>query len=267
MNDLNARMTMLTRLGFAARGVLYTVIALLVIASGRTEDQSGALEYLASGAGRWLLVLLALGLAAYGIWRLSDAALNIERHEDGGKGLAERVGAAVSGIVHLFFAWQAARLMSGPANTGGGSGAEEGARTALELPGGPILLLIGGLALLGVGIYQFVTAWKCDFCKRLDPSVAGEPWVKWSGSLGYAARGVVFLITGAFLTKAGLEAEASEAGGVDQALAWLTSPWDVLVAVGLLMFGLFSFVEARYRIIREVPVDQLADKARSHLPG
>lgn len=267
MDRLDARLTLLTRLGFASRGVLYTIIALLVILSGRTEDQSGALQYLAGGAGKWLLVLLALGLAAYGLWRLADAALNIERHEDKAKGWAERAGALVSGLVHLFFAWQAARLMSGPQGAGGGTTPEEGARTALELPGGPVLVLLAGLALLAVGLFQFVEAYKTSFCDRLDSRVARQPWVKLAGRAGYAARGVVFLIAGAFLTKAGLADRASEAGGLEQALAWLQSPWDVIVALGLLMFGLFSFVEARYRIIHDVPVGELADKARSHLPG
>lgn len=267
LDRLDARLTFLTRLGFASRGVLYTIIALLVILAGRTEDQSGALQYLASGAGRWLLVLLALGLAAYGLWRLADAILNIERHEDKAKGWAERAGALVSGLVHFFFAWQAARLTSGPQGAAGGTTPEEGARTALGLPGGPVLVLLGGLALLAVGLFQFVEAYKTSFCDRLDPRVARQPWVKLAGRAGYAARGVVFLIAGAFLTNAGLQNRASEAGGLDQALAWLQSPWDVIVALGLLMFGLFSFVEARHRIIQDVPVGDLADKARSHLPG
>jgi hypothetical protein len=266
--NASARLTTLTRLGFAARGLLYLVIAFLVLRAGRAEDPSGALQVLAGGAGKWLLILMAAGFVAYGLWRLADATLNIEGHQDGSKGLAERLGAAASGLVHLFLAWQAVRLVRGAASSGGAGGgrAEQGAQTALGLPGGGLLLLLAGLVLLGVGVFQLIKAYKTSFRKHLDGRVANESWVKWVGRLGYAARGLTFLITGYFLLQAGLDEQASKAGGMREALAWLTSPWDSIVAIGLMMFGIFSLVEARYRIIHDVPVEGAARKARSKLP-
>ncbi len=263
--NASARLTTLTRLGFAARGLLYLVIAFLILRTGRAEDPSGALQVLASGAGKWLLILMAAGFIAYGLWRLSDAVLNVEGHEPGGKGLRERVGAAASGLIHLFLAWQAVRLIQGSAQGSGGR-AEQGAQTALSLPGGQLMLLFAGLVLVGVGLFQFVKAYKFSFCDHLDHRVANEPWVRWTGRGGYTARGLVFLISGFFLAKAGLQDQASEAGGMAEALAWLTSPWDVLVAIGLALFGIFSLIEARYRIIHRVPVDGAVQKARSKLP-
>ena len=44
----------LARFGFVMRGVLYIVIAWLVIVNGRTEDLTGALEYLGHGVGKAL---------------------------------------------------------------------------------------------------------------------------------------------------------------------------------------------------------------------
>ena len=265
--NASARLTNLTRVGFAARGLLYLVIAYLVVHSGRAEDPSGALRVLAEGAGRWLLILVTLGLLAYGLWRLSDAALNIEGHEQGKKGLVKRLGAGASGVVHLFLAWQAVRLIQGAAgSSGGGSGAEEGAQTALSLPGGQLMLMIAGLVLIGTGLFQFVKAYKFSFCDNLDRRVADEPWVRWTGRGGYAARGLVFLITGYFLAQAGLQEQAGEAGGMAEALAWLTSPWDIIVALGLALFGIFSLIEARYRVIHQVPVEGMAHKARSKMP-
>ena len=64
----------LARFGFVMRGVLYIVIAMLVIGTGRTEDLTGAMEYLDRGAGRWLLMLMVAGMFGYGLWRVSDAA-------------------------------------------------------------------------------------------------------------------------------------------------------------------------------------------------
>lgn len=251
------RLTTLTRLGFAARGLLYMIIAYLVIRAGRPEDMSGALEYLSQGSGRLLLFAITAGFVAYGIWRLADALFNIERHPPDGKGMRQRLGAAGSGIVHLFLAWQAVKLIRG-AGSLSSSGPQDEARTALELPGGELALVIGGVLLVGVGAFQLISATKAKFLRHLRPDVASQPWAKWTGRFGYAARGLVFLIVGYFLFRAGLDERPGSAGGMEQALAWLDQPWDQLVAVGLFCFGLFSLVEARFRIIHDVPVDDIA---------
>jgi hypothetical protein len=254
----DARLTTLTRVGFATRGLLYLVIAFLILRSGRAEDTSSALEYLGDGGGRLLLIVMAAGLFAYGLWRLSDAALNIERHEPGGKGALERAGAAASGLVHLFLAWRAVRLISGVASSGDGT--RQGAETALQLPGGELLLIGAGLVLLAVGVFQLVKSIRGTFLRYLEPEIARQPWAQWSGRVGYAARGLIFLISGYFLVKAGMTEQASEAGGTAEALSWLTSPVDLLVAIGLLGFGLFSLIEARFRILHDVPVDGIVQR-------
>lgn len=251
--DAAGRLTTLTRLGFAARGLLYLVIGFLVISAGQAEGPSGALDYLAQGGGRWLLGLMAAGLIAYGIWRLADGALDVERRGSSGKALAERAGAAVSGLVHLGLAWQAVRLIQGSASQSG-DGATEGAQTALQLPGGGILLLLAAAILIGVGILQLIKAVNGGFLKHLEPAIANRSWVSWSGRAGYTARGLVFIIIGFFVGQAGLNERSSEAGGMAEALAWLDSPWDVLIALGMIGFGIFSLVEARYRVLHDVPM-------------
>ena len=64
-------LTAFTRLGFAARGLLYIVIAWLVFTSGRSEDASGALSELSQSGGKALLLVMAAGFVAYGLWRVS----------------------------------------------------------------------------------------------------------------------------------------------------------------------------------------------------
>ena len=250
--NASARLTTLTRIGFAARGLLYIVIAVLVLRTGRAEDPSGALEYLGHGGGQLLLGVMAAGLFAYGLWRVSDAAVDIERHGSDRTGLTERAGAAASGVVHLLLGSQAIQLMRGTASAGDGT--QEGTQAALQLPGGATIVVIAAVVLFAVGAFQIVKAVKGTFLKHLEPRIARQPWARWSGRGGYAARGVVFIISSYFLLTAGLEEQAGEAGGTGQALAWLTSPWDVLIAIGLLGFGLFSLIEARFRVLHDVPV-------------
>ena len=259
--NASSRLTALTRIGFATRGLLYIVIALLILRTGRAEDPSGAIEYLGRGGGQFLLGVIVAGLMAYGIWRLADATLNIERHGSGRKGMMERVGAGFSGAIHLLLAWQSIQLMRGAALSEDGT--REGAQTALQLPGGWALVLAGAAVLVVLGAVQLVKAAKGNFLHYLDPSVAKQPWVQWSGRLGYTARGVVFLVSGYLLASAGIEEQASEAGGMARVLSWLTNPFDVIVGAGLLAFGLFSFVESRYRRLHDVPVDGTIRRATS----
>lgn len=270
MADTAAQMTMLTRMGFAARGLIYIVISVLVLTSGQATDPEGALRYLGEGSGRILLLLMTLGLVAYGIWRLADAAANIERHGTDKSGILERLGAAASGVIHLLLAWQAVKLIQGINNSGGtgtsgGDGAQDSAQSVLQFPGGGTLLIIVGVILLAVGLLQFVKAAKGSYLKHLEPSIAQQPWAKWSGRMGYAARGIIFVITGFFLCSAGLEEQASEAGGMATALSWLDSPWDLIVATGLLAFGIFSLIEARYRVLQDIPVETIGQRVKSKL--
>jgi hypothetical protein len=257
--NVNSRLTALTRIGFATRGLLYVVIAFLILRTGRTEDPSGAIEYLSRGGGQLLLGVMAIGLTAYGIWRLVDAALDIERHGSDRKGIMERVGAGVSGAIHLVLAWQAIQLMRGAAASGDST--QEGARKALQLPGGWAFILVGAAVLVVLSAVQLAKAVKASFLRYLEPSVAKRSWVQWSGRAGYAARGFVFLVSSYLLAKAGIEEQANEAGGMAHALSWLTSPFDIIVGVGLLAFGLFSLVEARYRQLHDVPVDSAVRRA------
>ena len=249
MISINGMETM-TRLGFAARGVMYVLIGFIALRSGRAESGTGVLDYLSSGAGRFVLALMAVGFLGYATWRLSEAALDTEGHGKDAKGVAVRIGGAVSGLVHLGLGFYALTLALGSSGGGGDSAsAEEGAATALSLPGGPLLLTVAALALLGTGFYQIAKAVRLKFLEQIDQEAARKNWVKWIGRAGYAARGLVFGIMGWFLLQAASEARAEQAGGMEEALASLPSTLQYAVAAGLLLFGLFSLVEARYRRI------------------
>jgi hypothetical protein len=238
----------LTRLGFAARGFMYMLVGFLALWFGRSEDASGALEFLNGGAGKLALAVMALGFAAYAFWRLAGAWLDSEGHGSDRKGIAVRLGGAGSGLVYLGFAFYAARLLLG-GHGGSGSKAREGAATALSLPGGQTLVVLAAFALLLVGGYQFVKAARDKFLHRLDGGAAGAGWIRLVGRAGYAARGVVFLIMAYFFGLAALHHSAREAGGMDEALASLPHTIQLVVASGLALFGLFSLVEARHRRI------------------
>lgn len=250
-------MEALTRVGFAARGILYIVIGYIALRTGGAADNGDALNVLRSGAGQFGLGLMAIGFAAYGLWRISEAAIDSEGHGGDAKGMAVRLGGAVSGLVHLGLSFASARLAiggGGAASGGGDGGASEGASAALSLPGGWALLIIAAIAIVVTGLFQLVKAAKLGFLKHLDPAVANKSWIAWIGRAGYAARGVVFVVIGWFLWNAAQHARAAEAAGTGEAMASLPEALRVLVAAGFVLFGVFSIVEARYRRINDPKV-------------
>lgn len=247
-----SRMETATRAGFAARGIMYLLIAFLALWSGRRADQQDALRLLDSGAGRIVLAVMAIGFFAYGIWRLAEAKIDSEGHGSSAKGIATRIGGVVSGLIHLGLGLFAARLAMGRPT--GNGGAESGAATTLSLPGGEALLMIAAIGLLAAGAANLVKAVKAEFLDYLDPRAARETWVKWVGRGGHAARAVVFAIMAWFCWRAAEAASAAQAGGIGEALAWLTGWPRLLVAAGLGLFGIFSLVEARYRRINDPQV-------------
>ena len=115
-----------------------------------------------------------------------------------------------------------------------------------------------GAWVAGYGVWQLVRAYTADVRRHLDLSEvepATRTWIVRLGRLGHAARGVVFVIVGWFLIRAAMTYDPAEAGGLAEALDALRgAPYGVwllaVVAAGLVAYGAFQFVHARYRVIR-----------------
>lgn len=258
-----ARFETLTRIGFAARGLTYILIGWLALRVGQAAGPADALRTLADdGSGRLVLALAAVGLFAYGAWRLLEAALDLEGAGDDAKGAAVRAGHGLSGAAHLFLGFTALELALGTA-AGGGDGETARAATSwvLALPAGSILVRVVAVVLLLAGLFQIVEAVQLRFLKQLERGAAAKPWVRWTGRLGYLARGAVFVLVGWSFWRASSEGAAA-AGGTGDALGTLSGTAQAVVAGGLLMFGVFSLVQAAYRRITD---PQVAERLRARL--
>jgi hypothetical protein len=247
-----------TRLGFAARGLLYILVAYLAYWTGRSEDLTGALEYVGHGTGKLLLLTLAAGLATYGLWRLSDAAFGTEHGGDGWKALGSRAVAAGIGAIYLYLAYKAVRIVL--AGESGETSTAEHTDTVLDLPGGDWVLTFVAIGLAAAGLGQLWKAYGCRFLRRLREGAGQRAWIKWMGRLGYAARGVIFLVVAWLIYRAAADHAATEAGNLEKALDVLRGPFLLPVAAGLFLFGLFSIVEARYRAIHRPPTGEIKRK-------
>ncbi|MDP8956861.1 MAG: DUF1206 domain-containing protein [Actinomycetota bacterium] len=248
----------LARAGFAAKGGVYALVAVIAVkvaagAGGKPEDQRGALGTLADEPfGMVLLVLLGLGLAAYAAWRLAQVFLGA-RGKHGFEDLGERaasVGRAGIYAALAFFAWS---IVAG--DRASGSAEQQQTATVLGWPGGVVLVTAVGVVVIGVAAYQAYRAATQDFLDDLDLAGVGGGERRAAtlvGTIGHAARAVVFGLIGVFLVKAAVGYDPEDAVGLDGALRELASqPYGRyllgLVAAGLFLFALYCLVEARYR--------------------
>jgi len=266
------RFDTLARLGYAARGVVYLLVGgLAVLAAwggggGRTTDTRGALRTLLDEPfGYAMLGAIALGLVFYAVWRFIQAVMDADHHGTGAKGLAVRGGLLVSAVTHvllalfvlsLIFGWGSGVGGGGGSGGGGGGGGGTQGWTAwlLSQPFGPWLVAAVGLAVIGAGIAQIAKGHKEKFRRHMAMGPRTERWAVPVSRFGLYAKGLVFLIIGGFLIVAAWQHDPSEARGLGGALATLQQQvyGQILlgiVAVGLIAFGVYSLLEARYRHI------------------
>ena len=251
----------LARFGYVAKGIVNGLVGVLALqmafgVGGATTAARGALErILLAPFGRLLLAAIALGLAAYGLWRFVQAGLDTERKGSDAKGLQGRGAYAVSGLVYLALCFSVIQLLRGVGAGDGESATRDWTAWLFERPFGRWLVGLGGAGLVATGLAQFYRAYTAKFREKLridDLTREQESWVTRLGRLGFAARGVAFSIIGGFLIAAALHANPEEARGLGGALATLASqpfgPWLLgLTALGLAAYGVYMLAEARYR--------------------
>jgi hypothetical protein len=251
----------LGRAGLVAQGVLYGVIGILAakVALGAREespDKQGALREIAQQPfGKALLAVLALGFAAYALWRLAQAVLDRDNEGEGAKGLAKRVGYLARAGWYATLSGLTIAKIAGAGDSGGNEQQTTGG--VLALPLGRWIVLAVGLGFLGAAAFNAYRAVTCKFEKKLKKGEMNEfeeAGATGLGILGYLARGVVFSLVGAFLVEAAWEFDPKQARGLDGALLELAQqPYGGLllgaVSVGLIAFALYCFVQARYRRI------------------
>jgi len=251
----------LGRAGFVAKGVLYLVVAALAakvaLGSGEQADRDGALREIAQQPfGRGLLALLALGLFGYAAWRVAQGVYDRDAKGDDAPGLAKRAGAVARGFWYGGLGVLTVLKIVG-ADSGGGGGASEDRTTAgiLGLPGGRYLVFAAAAAFFAAAGWNAWRAITCNFRKRLRTQRMGdaeETAATGVGIVGHVARAVVWSLVGLFLAKAAWQFDPKETRGLDATLREVASqPYGTFlllaVAAGLAAYGLYCFVQARYR--------------------
>lgn len=247
----------LARIGLLARGAVYILIGVLAIQiafgdRGEEASQQGALQKIADQPfGVFLLWIIALGFVGYGVWQGTEAAFG-HHSEQGSKRTAKRLESAGKFVFYLVLAFGAASVAMGSSDTG-----QEESLTAkgLDAPGGQFIVGAVGVAIV---VGSLILAWrgvKKDFAKELSLgslSAATRTAIIRLGQVGYVARGAVFALFGVLVVAAAVTFDPEKARGIDGALQEVVSrPYGpvllTIAALGLICFGVYSLVEARYR--------------------
>lgn len=255
---------LVARIGYGARGFVYlsggalTLLAIPGLVDGAAGTR-GAIGWLAlQPMGRAWVLLLGLGLLAIVTWRVLQAFWDADNEGSDRQGISTRVSQGFSGLGYGLLAFSAFSLLihtpADPAAADIAAGRGEAERV-LSLPFGNLLLAGLGLCIAGIGVSNIVKAWRDDFAAHLSCSVELCRRVVPLARAGYMARGIAWLPLAALIFLAGIRSRASDVTSFDAALDALgRQPGGALLlaaaALGFVGFGLFSFIEARFRRIR-----------------
>ncbi|WP_192806744.1 DUF1206 domain-containing protein [Streptomyces arboris] len=251
------------RAGFGARGVIYVLVGALALqialsgGGGKQADRGGAIGEIAEKPfGKVVLWLLGIALVGMALWRLSEALFG-SAGPDGAKA-SKRAMAAGRFVFYSFVAYSVLSFAAGDSGSGGGSSdrqSQDVTAKVLGWPGGQWIVGVGGVAIACAGIWIAVRAIMRKYHKHLKMAEMSQKVrraVDFTGVFGGSARGAVFATAGGFAVAAAVKHNPDQSKGMDDTLRSFTEtpvgPWLlVVIALGLVAFGIFSWFNARYR--------------------
>lgn len=256
------------RVGWLAKGVVYIVAGVLSLliaakASGWSRAASapnaeasptGALKTVAHATGGpLLLIVLAIGMVLYAIWRIVSAVM------PGGtdtKAMLQRLGYVVSAVIYTTFAVTAialAKSTTTPPN--GNSKVTSLSGRIMAHTGGRVLIGVVGGIVIAAGLYRIVKGAKQDVNDELDLgglSPQRRAWTERLGAIGEIGRGIGIGLIGFFLVRSAITYDPNQATGLDGALRRLaTERYGLVVVVavgaGFVAYGVFCATTFRHR--------------------
>jgi hypothetical protein len=256
----NPALELLERLGYVVRGALYAVMGILALGialsvrGGQTTDLTGSLVFLISNPlGKLVLIIAAVGLTAYSLWGFTRAIYDPLHRGSDASGYAARLGFVSSALSYATIVFFAVKILMGS----GGASTDSTQKTIASIlvhPGGGWLTVIIGVVAIGIGLGQFLEAYRATFkedLKGAEMSRSERDFAIGCGRFGMAARGVIFLVIGWFVVQAGLHHDPGQVQGFGGAFLFLLAqPFGRVVlgvvALGFVALGFHSFACARW---------------------
>lgn len=256
--DFSPWVSRIVRLGFFAKGLIYSLIGLLAfrvafgLGGGRIVDASGALRtLLRQPFGQVLLIVIGIGILGYAGYYIFEALMDVRRKGGGIRGWTDRGLTIIKAVVYGLIGLEALRLTFFDRRASGD--AEDTARTVMLFPLGDWFLILVGVGVAAYGVNQLRMIWQGGFDDDIDvPRVRREvPWLLRFGQFGIGARSIIIMLMGITLVLAGIEHRPSNADGYRESLMTILSqpfgPWLLgAIGAGLFCFGIFQLCHVRY---------------------
>ena len=252
----------LARAGLLARGVNYLLVGSLAVqiafgSRGTQADTTGALRAVGGHPGGIVVLwLLAAGFAGLALWRFAETAYG--QAGPGGQAVSKRLASLALGVLYASICGIMVNFILG---VGGSTSSDTESKSftarLLAHSGGQVIVAGTGVVAVAVGVGVAVYGLRRIFATYLrtaQMSAAVRKAVEGLGVAGYLTRGVVFCVGGAFLIDAAVSFDPQKAQGLDGSLrktaATPLGPWLLFaIALGLVIFGLYSWCEARWRVV------------------
>ena len=231
------------------------ILAILAsLGAGNSTGTKGALVTLLSQPfGTVLVALLVAGLLGFVVWRLVQAVLDADNHGIDLKGIVIRLALLGSALTYGALALYALGLL-GVMASGGGKALPGVFDMLAGLFGVNLLVVVVSLMLLGIALAHWWKVFSGKYSRHFDVSAAPMGTIRVISALGLSARGVVFALLAAmvWLGIKGPSTAESELPTTQDALHYIQGlPYGQILlfvlALGLLIFAVYSFAEARWR--------------------
>ena len=254
--DAPEQFSWLVRSGYAGRGIVYLLLGWLALATRARVDAGNQAVFAMlqrMPLGRLALGALVVALAGYVAFKLLCLICDLEHHGVDLKGWRHRL-ANLGGIMgYSIVAYSALRFALGLKHgVGGESQTRATVHTALDWSLGKVAIGVVGIGFVIAAGAQVRQALTGHFMHRVSGQAPG--WVEWLGRAGFTARAVVFAVVGWSLMRAAWWHHSRDAKGLGEALVSLRASGALytIVVVGVMLFGAFSLIVARYLIVPRV---------------
>lgn len=247
----------LIRVGLVAYGLVHLLIgwlALQLAFGDRSENASnkGAMQELAQQPfGEVLVWAIAIGMFILVLWRLLEMFFGHLEKEEGAERWRARAVSGMKAVIYAAIGISALGVLVGSGKSGGGS---KWTKTVMDWPAGQWIVAAVGVAVIIYGANHVRRGFTEGYAKHLDAEgksgKSGKAYLL-SGKVGYVGKGIAIAVVGGLILYGGVTHHAKQSGGLDQALhKVLTYPFGqwllVLIAAGLICYGLFNFARARH---------------------
>ncbi len=262
MQKASSAIKTIATIGYVANGLVYCLVGILAFmaafelgkGAGKDVDKESTFNVIEQlPAGKWLLAVVALGLLCYVLWRVIQAFLPGDDSDSKLNNISKRLSYLASGLAYLLLALLAVRMVL-KTEQEDSSGNQQTIEKMMQMEYGQWLIGLMALAIAAVGIYQIYYSFSEKYKQGISVASMDQKTCNLllsSGKIGYVARGLVWLVIAWLAGKAALHANASEAGDTAKAFRFVenASYGSYLLAalgLGLLCYGIFNFIRARY---------------------